>query len=43
VDSYLKSSVDNPDCLTMDRKVPIGISLRGEGTITVLSSFRYLQ
>jgi hypothetical protein len=26
-DVYLNLSIDNPDCRTMDRKVPIGISL----------------
>ena len=42
-DIYLNLSIDNPDCRTIDRKVPIGISFLGEGTITVLSSFLYLQ
>jgi hypothetical protein len=42
-DIYLNLSIDNPDCRTIDRKVPIGISFLGEGTMTVLSSFLYLQ
>jgi len=38
VDVYLNLSIDNPDCRTMDRKDPIGISFLGEGTMTGLSS-----
>lgn len=33
--NYSKSSLLSCDCLKIDRKVPIGISLRGAGTITV--------
>jgi len=37
----LKSFMSRPDCRMMERKVPIGISFLGWGTITVLLALRY--
>jgi len=36
-----KSLTESPDCLTIDRKVPLGISYLGDGTVTVCPSFEY--
>lgn len=37
----IKSFIERPDWRKIERNVPMGISFRGEGTITVNSSFWY--
>jgi hypothetical protein len=39
---FVKKMLFNPDWRTIDRKVPIGISFLGVGTITVAEPLRYL-
>lgn len=39
---FVNTLASNPDCLTIERKVPIGISFRGVGTTAVCEFLRYL-